>query len=132
MRGATGMKNVKPAIPTEADEQAALFRWAAYSLGKYPELELMYHIPNEGKRTSITGSRMKAQGMRRGVPDICLPVPNVLHTALYIELKRAKGGRVSDEQRGWISALNRVGCRAVVCHGWNEAREEIERYLGAR
>jgi hypothetical protein len=34
--------------PTEAQEQEALFRWAAYNRAKYPALALMYHIPNEG------------------------------------------------------------------------------------
>lgn len=118
--------------PTEAEEQYALFRWAAYNRTKYPELELMYHIPNEGRRSIVTGGRLKAQGLRPGVPDVCLPVPNVKYTALYIELKRRKGGWVSEDQRGWIAALNRAGCRAVVCNGWDEAREEIERYLGGR
>lgn len=117
------------AIPTEAQEQEALFRWAAYSRGKYPALELLYHIPNEGRRSGLTGYRMKLQGLRRGVPDICLPVPSGRFTALYIELKRRKGGRVSEEQRGWIAALNRVGCRAVVCRGWDEARDVIMDYL---
>ena len=58
-----------------------------------------------------------------------MPVPNAFHTALYIELKRRSGGRVSDAQRGWIAALNRVGCLAVVCRGWEEAREVILDYL---
>ena len=118
------------AAPTEAQEQEALFRWAAYSRVKYPELALIYHIANEGKRSGLTGYRLKLQGLQPGVPDICLPVPSGRFTALYIELKRRNGGRVSEAQRGWISALNRVGCRAVVCRGWDEAREEIERYLG--
>lgn len=115
---------------SEAEEQTALFRWAAYNRAKYPELELLYHIPNEGQRSKVTGARLREQGLRKGVPDICLPVPNVRYTSLYIELKRRKGGKTTDAQRGWIEALNRVGCRAVVCHGWDEAREEIERYLG--
>ena len=120
------------AAPTEAQEQESLFRWAAYNRIKYPELELMYHVPNGGGRNLIEAAHLKAQGVKPGVPDICLPVPNIKYTALYIELKRCKGGKVSEEQRGWITALNRVGCRAVVCHGWDEAREEIERYLGGR
>lgn len=118
--------------PTEAQEQEALFRWAAYSRGKYPALELMYAVPNGGSRNLIEAAHLKAQGVKPGVPDICLPVPSGRYTTLYIELKRRKGGRVSEEQKGWIAALNRVGCRAVVCRGWDEAREEIERYLGGR
>ena len=118
-------------VPTEAQEQEALFRWAAYAAGKWPQLRLMYHVANEGRRSVAGGARLKAQGMKPGVPDICLPVPAGRFAALYIELKRKKGGRVSDEQRGWIEALNRAGNRAVVCRGWDEAREEIVRYLGA-
>ena len=114
----------------EAQEQAALFRWMRLNAVKYPELELAYAIPNGGTRNPIEARHLKEQGVKPGVPDICLPVPNLKYTALYIELKRRNGGKVSDAQRGWIAALNRVGCRAVVCHGWEEAREEIERYLG--
>jgi len=117
-------------VSTEAQEQRALFEWAAYSRTKYPALDLMFAIPNGGSRNLIEARHLKEQGVKAGVPDICLPVPSVRFTALYIELKRRKGGRASDEQRGWIAALNRVGCRAVVCKGWEEAREEIERYLG--
>ena len=117
-------------VPTEAQEQEALFRWAAYAVGRWPQLRLLYHVPNEGRRSVAGGARLKAQGMKPGVPDICLPVPVGRYAALYIELKRKRGGRVSDEQRGWIEALNRAGNRAVVCRGWDEAREEIVRYLG--
>ena len=117
-------------VPTEAQEQEALFRWAAYAAGKWPQLRLLYHVPNGGSRHPAEAAHMKAQGVKPGVPDICLPVPVGRYAALYIELKRKKGGRVSDEQRGWIEALNRAGNRAVVCRGWDEAREEIVRYLG--
>ena len=117
-------------VAKEAQEQTMLFEWARLSITKYPELELLFAIPNGGSRNLIEAAHLKAQGVKPGVPDICLPVPSVRYTALYIELKRRKGGVVSDAQRGWIAALNRVGCRAVVCHGWDEAREEIERYLG--
>lgn len=118
--------------PTEAQEQEALFRWAQYSRAKYPELDMLFHIPNGGSRNPVEAAHLKAQGVKPGVPDICLPVPSGRFTALYIELKRRQNGRVSDAQRGWIAALNRVGCQAVVCKGWDEAREVIEQYLGGR
>lgn len=120
----------KYALRTEADEQYDLFAWAMWAAGRYPQLRLMYHIPNEGKRSAQAGNRLKAQGLRRGVPDICLPVPNPVYGALYIEMKRADGGRTTEDQRAWIDALNRVGNRAVVCHGFDDARREILRYLG--
>jgi hypothetical protein len=48
---------------------------------------------------------------------------------LFIEMKRTKGGRTSEEQREWIAELNKAGYRAVVCKGWEEARDEIMKYL---
>lgn len=116
-------------VSSEAEEQKALFRWAELVKGKYPVLELMYHIPNEGRRSLSNGRYLKDQGMKRGVPDICLPVPAHHYTALYIEMKRRDGGKISREQRGWIEALNRVGNLAVVCCGWEEARTVILEYL---
>lgn len=123
------MARAKNAAPTEAQEQEALFQWASYNQRKYPELELMFHIPNEGKRTGLNGWYLKRQGMKAGVPDICLPVPAHGRCALYIEMKRRDGGRLSDAQHGWIQALNRAGNLAIVCHGWEEARDAIMNYL---
>ena len=118
-------------VPREAEEQVALFKWAAYAAntGKWPELRLCYHVPNGGSRDVREARNLKAQGVKAGVPDICLPVPRGGYHGLYIELKRCKGGRVSEEQAVWIDRLNRLGYRAVICKGWEAARHEIESYL---
>lgn len=116
--------------PTESVEQQRLMRWVEFvSKRQHPELKLLYHIPNEGKRSLATGGKLRAEGLKSGVPDLCLPVPRGKYHGLYIELKRIKGGRVSDEQRQWISDLQAVGHRAVVCKGWKAAQAEIEWYL---
>ena len=116
-------------IPTEEDEQRALFRWIAFVRAKYPELETIYHIPNEGKRSAKTGARLVTMGLCSGVPDICLPVARQGYSALYIELKRTQGGRLSDNQKAWLDKLNRWGCLAVRCDGWEQAAKVIEKYL---
>lgn len=115
--------------PLESAEQTALFRWASLAAGMYPELRLMFHVPNGGSRDPREAHNLRIQGVKPGVPDICLPVPHGQWAALYIELKRAKGGRISEEQRGWINALNMAGNRAEVCKGWEEARDTILNYL---
>ena len=115
----------------EAREQEALFRWAAYEREKWPELAAMYHIPNGGSRNKAEAARLKAQGVRAGVPDICLPAARGCYHGLYIELKRRNGGRVSEAQRGWIAYLENAGYCARVCHGWDEARETIVKYMEA-
>lgn len=49
---------------------------------------------------------------------------------MYIEMKRRKGGVISDEQRKWLGALRDEGYAAYVCKGWEEARDKMVIYLG--
>ena len=126
--GGGGLSSLGPAA-TESMEQQCLMKWTHYNLGRWPQLRLLYHIPNEGRRSQTTGGRLKAEGMKRGVPDLCLPVAKGGWHALYIELKRRDGGRVSQEQKEWLDALAEAGNRAVICRGWEEAAQEIEAYL---
>jgi hypothetical protein len=118
-----------PYVPTESEEQQALFRWAAYEQLRTPELKALYHIPNGGKRSATEAKRFKAEGVKAGVPDICLPVARQGYNGLYIELKRTIGGKTSAYQREWIELLTREGYKAVVCCGWQEAEREIISYV---
>lgn len=120
---------MKEIIPMEHQEQCALFEWAAWQEGLWPELRLMYAIPNGGKRDIRTAAMLKAEGVKPGVPDIFLPVPRGGKHGLYIELKRRKGGTVSKAQESWIRALTEQGYWCTVCHGWEAARDEILRYM---
>lgn len=115
-------------MATEAQHQKLIFDWSRSVRKTYPELALLFHIPNGGRRDAIEARHLKQQGVKRGVPDLCLPVPRGGYHALYIELKTEKG-RVSKEQRWWLERLNKTGCLAVVCHGWREATWTIENYL---
>lgn len=112
----------------ESAEQQALFRWAAFAEGKYPELALMFHIPNEGVRTKANGARLKAEGLRAGVPDIMLPVARGAYHGLFVELKAGKN-RPSNAQERWLTTLSGQGYMAVVCWGWESAKNMIINYL---
>lgn len=113
---------------SESVEQQNLFRWANFADCKYPELQLLYHVPNEGKRTAQNGTRMVAEGLKKGVPDLCLPVSRGDFHALYIELK-ATGGKVSSDQKRWLELLAREGNYTKVCYGWEDAKTAIIEYL---
>lgn len=119
----------KANIPTEHQEQCALFDWSAWMEKQIPELQLLHAIPNGGKRDIRTAAMLKAEGVKPGVPDISLPVPRGGKNGLYIELKRRKGGVVSKEQEAWIRALCAQGYECCVCCGWDQAREIILEYL---
>ncbi len=115
--------------PLESEEQAALIQWAGLQQGKYPELKLLYHIPNGGSRHKAEAQRLKAEGVKAGVPDLCLPVARGQWHGLYIELKRRSSGKVSRSQSEWLEALIKQGYCAAVCHGWEEAARIIAGYL---
>ena len=87
------------------------------------------HVPNEGKRDRIAGARLRAAGMKAGVPDILIfdPAPNKPGTrGVAIELKRSKGGRVSETQEAWLDRLSRRKWHSVVCRGYAETIKELE------
>lgn len=124
---------------TEHGEQVAFMDWCQLMInrGVYPELSLMYAIVNErGGSGSKTKSRIamieiekaKAQGLKKGVPDLCLPVARGGFFGLYLETK-VKPNRPTPEQIEWIEALTAQGYRAVVCYGYPGLRLEVESYL---
>ena len=119
-------------VPTEAQEQIWLFKWAKIASMRWPELETLFHVPNGGKRNVIEAARFKAQGVRAGVPDIFLPAPRGRYHGLFIELKRQTGGRVSVYQQKMIDALRMRGYCVEVCKGYHAAADLIERYLQNR
>lgn len=122
----------------EADEQAALFRWAEQHGQFYPELALLNGSLNGVRLTIGQAVKAKKQGMKRGFPDIQLPVTRGGYHGLFIELKikpyrnhknKVIYPKISDEQKWWIKELTRQGYRAVVCKGFDAAMIEILNYL---
>ncbi len=115
-------------IYTEEQEQILVFAWARMQEGAWPELRLLHHIPNGGKRTKAEAARFKNAGVKAGVPDICLPVARHGYHGLYVEMKAQKG-RVSEHQESWLNALQAQGYQAVVCFGADAAIQTIKDYL---
>lgn len=114
---------------TEAQVQQLIFAWAEYESAKYPELEDLFHIPNGGRRSAKEAHFLKLEGVKSGVPDLCLPVARGKYHALYIELKRESGGKVSGTQAEWLQRLREQGNCAEVCKGFEEARRLLLWYL---
>lgn len=112
----------------EEIEQINLFRWAEFAERIYPELKLMYHVPNEGKRSASTGSRLKQAGLKPGVPDIVLPVARGGYIGLYIELKYGRN-KATENQKMWLRELRDQRHLTSVCYGWEQAKDLIESYM---
>lgn len=116
-------------IAKEADEQKSLFKWAELMAWKYPELKMMFAIPNGGSRHIAEAVNLKKQGVKAGVPDILLPVARHNNHGMFIEMKRRTNGKISNVQEEWITDLMEQGYRVVICEGFDVARQAIEKYL---
>lgn len=115
-------------MDTEHKHQAALFRWAEIQSKRIPKLSLLFAIPNGGLRSNATAAKLKAEGVKAGVPDICLPVAKGEYHGLFIELKAGRN-KPTPTQVQWHARLSSEGYRVTVCWGWEAAREAIEEYL---
>lgn len=117
-------------LSRETGHQEAVIAWAAQPSvrARWPELALLYHVENERLCTAAQGAARKRMGVKKGVPDLCLPVQRGGYAGLYIEMKRP-GGHIREEQRWWLEHLTLQGYCAEVCFSWEEARECLKNYL---
>lgn len=118
-------------MPTEHQVQAALFKWAALMIRVFPELELMYAVPNAGRRSIGAARYMIAEGMKAGVPDVCLPIARGQFSALYIEHKVGKN-KLTEHQDRWVELLRRYGNACVVSRSFEQSRGLVIDYLAGR
>ena len=118
------------AIPNETQEQIWLLKWGQQPTirRQYPDLKCLFHIPNE-RSDKRQAAILKKMGVKRGVPDLCLPVARGQFHGLFIEMKRTKGGKASDDQLWWNEQLIANGYASVICEGWESGKEALLWYL---
>lgn len=117
-------------MATETQHQAAVIKWSQQPSirSQWPELALLFHIKNETKEGPKAVMVDKKMGVKKGVPDLCLPVPRGRYHGLYIEMK-TDTGRASPEQKWWGEQLLAQGYMWECCHGWESAVRVLEWYL---
>jgi hypothetical protein len=138
----------KPLIPSEDSDCEAFAKYLRIKKLRFS------HINNESPAVRMVGrqasgkpiwkknfktlARNEAMGVNGGVPDYIILIERKAtekagarnSTLLFIEMKREKGGVVSPEQADWINALNNVfGCVAVVCRGFDQAKETVDAFI---
>ncbi len=111
----------------ESKIQIAFVNW--FNL-QFPELyEHFFAVPNGGKRGKIEGGIMKAEGVKAGVADLFLLVPNDEFYFLAIEMK-TETGKQSESQKKFQKSVEKLNFgKYVICRSFNEARKEVETYL---
>lgn len=84
-------------------------------------------IPNSTFTTSWKVKKKNtAAGLRAGLPDMFLVINK---NSFWIELKRAKGGKLSTEQKTWVDKIKESGQKVFVCHGFEQAKQVIDTIL---
>lgn len=112
----------------ESEHQQALIRWATIAKSKYPELELLYAIPNGSNTTDKNRIRLVAEGMKKGMPDLVLPVARGHYHALYLELK-TKDGKLSKSQKDLHELLKETGNAVMISRSLEQSIQIIKIYL---
>lgn len=116
-------------LGNEDSHQVALGAWRAKMVGRYPELELLHHIPNGGSRNKIEAGKLKAMMAKAGVSDLFWPIARRGYHGLYLELKheatglsdKAKAAMVADNQNDWLDKVKEQGYCGGVAYGYDEA-----------
>ena len=113
---------------TEHALQVALFCWSARQIDRFPDIGLMFAIPNGGERNIIVASRMRAEGVKSGVSDICLPVPRHAYHGFFIEMKKP-GGKESETQKAFGKGVMANGYLYSMFDCWEKAANALTWYL---
>lgn len=115
--------------PSEHQEQAAVIKWWWLNHRFYGlPVEALFAIPNGGARDVITGARLKAEGVRKGSPDLMMAVPTGAFHGLFIEMKVGRN-TLTEEQDSFGKYLNGVGYRFTGAWSAAEAVKYIQDYL---
>ena len=112
-------KEIASQVPSEHYEQVELVNWFRHT---YPSV-LIYAVPNGGNRSASEANALVLEGVVAGIPDLHEP-----EWDLYIEMKRTKGGIVSDEQWDIMKKLTMAGKRCLVGRGFEDAKAQIEQF----
>lgn len=111
-------------------EQKQLFHWCSLHEKRIPELQWLYAIPNGRFRHISEAVKLKAEGVRAGVPDVALDIARAGYHGLRLEMKApGKAGQTSAIQECWHDFLRLQGYRVAVCDSWQTAWNEITTYL---
>jgi hypothetical protein len=84
-----------------------------------------FSLEGRAKRSIYEGARNKRRGCISGVPDILIVW---MGKCYWIELKRAKGGRVSDAQIETHAELDKAGSNVAICRSWGEIQAALVKW----
>lgn len=122
-------KKAKPAEPLEHDIQCAFFQMVRLHEERHPVLKMVFAIPNAGAGAQRgQAGKMKAEGVRAGIPDIFCAVPVGIDSGWWCEFKRPKA-KLRPEQKEMGEQLLVRGYSVCICYSAEEAWLRLRDYL---
>lgn len=112
----------------EYESQVLVIAWARQNQVKYPQLRLLFAVPNASRSPVQFRVKLKRQGLVSGIPDMIMSCPSGPYHSLMIELK-APQGRLSPEQKAIHPILQEYGNCVRVCYSAQEAIQTLVDYL---
>ena len=112
-------------VASEFNEQIAVVEYLENNGFKFTSIPNSTYTPFKKEKY-----KNYVQGLRPGLPDLLIVCPKCL---LFIEMKKIKTGKVTENQRAWIDALNKIiNVKAEVCFGSEEAIAIIKKYVKSK
>ena len=121
-------KPYKPPVCSEEDNQRTVVAWSRLTANIKPELNLLFHIPNQRMCKVALAVRLKSLGVMSGVPDLFLPVARGRYHGLFIEMKSAKGS-MSPQQKAFCSMAIQQGYAFICCKSSKDGINALSNYI---
>lgn len=118
----------KPKVKPKSEHDIQSEFIAAFR-SKYPRFEnILFAIPNGGKRHITTAMKLKREGALSGVPDVFFAYPNFPYPGLFLEFKAGKN-KTTPKQDTVINDLRKFGYVVEICYTCEDAMNCIDNYL---
>ena len=128
------MRSKVVGLPLEDDEAVAFADWLRAQ--HIPHTHIANEMGGSTKTAKLRSIKAKRMGQSAGVWDyeIFLPIINTFgdvdaYQEIRVELKRRKGGTVSEAQKKWGQVYEMAGIPCAVCKGAEEAIVFVRKVL---
>lgn len=124
----------KTNVPLEDDEAVVFADWLRAM--QIPHTHIANEIGGSTRVAKVRALKAKRMGQTAGVWDyeIFLPVKNIdgevdAYQEMRVELKRQRGGVVSEPQKQWGKVYELAGIPCAICKGAEKAIQFVQQYL---
>jgi len=114
------MKNLEHKLQCEC------IKWFRYQYPQYSNL--LFAIPNGGKRNLQVAIKLKREGVLSGVPDLMFAKPTKTYSGLFIEMKFGKN-KPTENQIYQMELFRQNGYMCEVCYSFDDFEKIIKKYL---